>query len=378
MSERFFDDLARTLASPMPRRRALRLAGAALVTAAVPALRPRTASAFGYSCSDPNFPQKCFGGNGTQVCVAADEHCCTNALCASACAPWEQCSNGNACDATPALCTHPGAPDLDPTRTKFCSLRRDLGPSLCSPGGRTLLEGWCCRPDESCGGALGEPDCLECPENRKCGATECCTKTQYCAHGNLELCCERGKAGKGREEPCIRRDGVVGQCCRPGLVCKQNATQAVCCRPNEVLRNRRCACSDPKQKLCGAKECCDKKLGEVCSNGTCCLKGETGCGAEACCLNKSEHCSNGMCCPKGKTGCGEHCCTKGETCSRGTCCPRGRGFGTGASALCCPPGTMPIARGTTFDCCPPNDPSCCQSSCTQKGSTCVKGACVKL
>lgn len=37
MSESFFDDLARTLARPMPRRRAVRLLGVALVTAAVPA-----------------------------------------------------------------------------------------------------------------------------------------------------------------------------------------------------------------------------------------------------------------------------------------------------------------------------------------------------
>jgi hypothetical protein len=39
MSE-FLDDLARTVSTPMPRSRALRLLGAALVGVAVPALRP--------------------------------------------------------------------------------------------------------------------------------------------------------------------------------------------------------------------------------------------------------------------------------------------------------------------------------------------------
>ena len=40
-----FDDLARNLAKPMPRRRAVTVLGAALVTAAIPGIRPRPAQA---------------------------------------------------------------------------------------------------------------------------------------------------------------------------------------------------------------------------------------------------------------------------------------------------------------------------------------------
>lgn len=44
-NESFFDNLARTLASPMPRRRAVRVLGAAVVVATLPGLRPRSALA---------------------------------------------------------------------------------------------------------------------------------------------------------------------------------------------------------------------------------------------------------------------------------------------------------------------------------------------
>ncbi|HUF01858.1 MAG TPA: hypothetical protein VMN35_05490, partial [Gaiellaceae bacterium] len=44
-AERFFDDLARTLAEPMPRRRAVRVIGASLAALAIPGVSPNVARA---------------------------------------------------------------------------------------------------------------------------------------------------------------------------------------------------------------------------------------------------------------------------------------------------------------------------------------------
>lgn len=51
-AERFFDDLARKLAEPMPRRRAVRVIGASLVAVAAPGVAPRIARAATGGSSD--------------------------------------------------------------------------------------------------------------------------------------------------------------------------------------------------------------------------------------------------------------------------------------------------------------------------------------
>ena len=233
MSERFFDNLARTLASPMPRRRALKLTGVALVAATLPVLRPRSVSAADIpECSNPLYPQRCVTPNVTEsgtaafACVGAKDHCCSNKLCAGACKPWEMCSPGAGCDDTPALCTNPDVPNHDPKRTKFCSQRLAAGKTFCYPGGRTLTYGWCCEADQPCGDFRSR-----------------CTCPTMCQDGT---CCPRSK---GR---CVN-----GKCCpairttfRPGSGKKAVA----CCPPGTVAVPGGVGLCCPK----GKPKCCDK------------------------------------------------------------------------------------------------------------------------
>ena len=73
------------------------------------------------------------------------------------------------------------------------------------------------------------------------------------------------------------------------------------------------------------------------------------------------------------------CDSKAGKCIGGSCCPPNRLLGKGASAKCCPTGTVVSSGGV---CCPKADPNCCSedelSVLCPKGQTCVRGACKKL
>ena len=358
MSEHFFDELARTLASPMPRRRALRLTAVGLLAATVPGIRPPRAAArlhdgtpcesLCHSQDDTPHPLKPCGVTGKNV---YGETNCYNAGC------------------------------YDPTVDKCCRIGQhtDTWPGV-----------YVCPKDSRCGtvdsikagGSACVADCSPC-------GNDCCASDEFCASPKRSLCCKKG------DDACLVPEGAGGTCCKPGTVCKFDKQHAVCCRPNQVLRKGTCACRDPKQQPCG-NDCCDTKRGEVCTNKTCCKKGETGCGGNACC-KKGDTCSNGTCCPKGQVDCagdgkccakldccGKTCCKDDAICAHGTCCPPARGFGSGKNARCCPAGTVPVKGGPTgTSCCPPGDPTCCSGDdnlapVCKRGSTCVAGSCVAL
>lgn len=154
MSESFFDDLARTLARPMPRQRAVRLLGVALVTAAVPALRPRGAEAHQTACPDE---KTCTDPGVTYTCRCPHPNgsgCVSTNCCASAaqCVCDEQVPNkGAACCGAGYVVkvTKKGAPDEGPLGT-----------------------------------------CVRCPGARLCG-TQCCPVGQKCTwRGKKRVCCE--------------------------------------------------------------------------------------------------------------------------------------------------------------------------------------------
>lgn len=356
MSERFFDTLARTLATPMARRRALRLAGAALVAATVPGVRPRPASARTSS-----------GTPCESLCHSQDTtpH------------PLKPCGITGKNVYGETNCYMAGC--IDPTVEKCCYIgtHSDTEPGV-----------YVCPKDSRCGTVktlAGGKSCIT--DCTRCGS-DCCTEEEYCASPKRSLCCKAAGSGQQQEQPCLVPRSSKGTCCKPGTECKFSTTQAACCRPSQVLRNGKCACKDPKQKLCG-RECCDEKSGEVCTNGTCCAKGKTGCGGTDCC-EKREVCSKGKCCPQGQENCGgggrccaeadccgETCCGKSQVCVGGSgsksCCPRPRAFGEGKVGRCCPPRTYATDEG----CCPSADPECCVAACLGD-YTCVKGVCVKL
>ena|SRR3989442_8468 len=81
--DKLFDDIARALASPVPRRRAVKLIAGGLAGAVLAAFGPRRAAAQGTcspACSGNN-PQCCLPiGNfccpSSGVCCGGNKHCC--------------------------------------------------------------------------------------------------------------------------------------------------------------------------------------------------------------------------------------------------------------------------------------------------------------
>jgi len=342
MSERFFDDLARALASPMPRRRALRLAGAAIVAAAVPGLRPRPA--FGQSPCGPDTPcsSLCHVAPHVGACGIPIHNDCGQELCHF---------GYGGCMVAGQVCCTTGPDPWICEKNERCGAKARECIAQC-PSGQKCGDNCCVPPDEEC----VDGECVPC--RTKCGRT-CCEEGQVCKNPKSGLCCganwvscEAGAAG-------------VVKCCPPRNTCAVSfkTKTAKCCGPKQKAVGAACTCEKKGETPCG-DDCCTTS--ETCSKGTCCPKGKVNCG-------------NGQCC-KPSDCCGKTCCEgKGQTCIDKTCCPAARRFGSGKAARCCPPGT--VAGGNA--CCPPANPQCCEpadgvSVLCGKGQVCVRGACTKL
>lgn len=334
-----FDRLARELAAPMPRRRALWLAAGALVAVVLPGGRAPAASAAsaattrrwvttdgcgrgGLSCT------KQFGPQVSECCGPID--------------PNDPQSNFTCCP--PGECWH-HAPAPGGYWTTTC----------CPAAYR--CRGRCCNDGEKC----VDGECTQCPSDKLCGK-QCCDDSEVCANAKTSLCCvkswKRCEAGF---------KGVV-RCCPPKESCCFNkaAKTAVCCDAQHPCVNGRCKCTKGETP-CGPGKCCKK--GEVCSNGKCCPKGKLNCG--------------GRCCDK--ADCCENTCCDGNSriCVKGKCCPGERLIGAGPSgARCCPKGTVAGSGPNLNTCCPENDPDCCRDGSVKlscgKGKTCVGGTCKTL
>ena len=348
MSERFFDNLARTLASPMPRRRALRVAGAALVTAAVPGIRPRTARAAGELSVDT----PCSGSGGVFCGYAVNDGfnygCCGNPAVPFVCCNQNEkvgswcCREGYTC-----------GPGDGKGRKPNCICDGD------ECGAK------CCPKHQECEGGK----CVPCTSEHKCGKV-CCKKPNFCGAPAQSLCCEEGadlcavlpKPGSGLKTGKKR-------CCPQGTTCCANDKRTDCCGPGQKCKRGACTC--PEGKKCGA-DCCTKDK-PFCADGMCCpKKGEVNCGGECC----------------GNDCCGDVCCAKGENCAASiayaapkVCCTGNRlVVANSGRAVCCPKGTVPDAG--LSGCCPKGDPNCCSggdlAQVCADNSVCVQGKCVRV
>lgn len=248
MSE-FLDELVRTLATPMPRRRALRALGGALVTVAVPtALLPRSASGAG--------PRP---ARATQPCtITCPSHSPVPCLCKG--------PNPTFCYET---CGVAGS--------TCCCLKNAQGEPTgavnCPPGTR------CGRPGES-----------NCPCVNTCGL-RCCGTDEFCANPRQHLCCKEGERGCGLE------------CCDPNEECRKvrvgTASNDICVK--------RCPHG---QAWCGGDKCCPPKW--HCVNersGLCkrCRRTEEECGKKCCERRTSRCCGQAGCSPKSRS-----CCVTGK------------------------------------------------------------------
>ena len=243
------DAVARSLAAPMPRRRALTVFAAGLAAASAPAfLRPARARADA-TCA----------GNGPQ-CTGGGSPCCVDVK--------------GGYRVPLGACTCPGGPS-DPN-AKCCR-------GACNDGSATV---WCCDASERCGTgprncadvnpAPSEPNCVCdtipatgrretcCPPAYVCGSV-CCANTEECAVES-SLVFFTSKECKKKCPSRGQRRCPAGHCCDSTQTCCPNG----CCNPPLECGVDGCVCPSGDQP-CGVskKQCCAK--GEVCM-GTRCAK----------------------------------------------------------------------------------------------------------
>lgn len=353
MGERLFDELARALAEPLPRRRALRLLGAAVLGAWVASPRPPARAATrAHVChsrvSDEgwnyctNETQGCF-----PTCCPKERKCCVGPLGGSA-----QC----------------------PTLVSCCD--------PCNPDGSQ------CLPDGTCGPGTVSPDCYRCPQadGETCGDT-CCKPGEFCAFPEIGKCCSTA------EVPCAGRN--VKRCCPEGEECcvfeplpgqPGRAASACCSRDERCLRLKGTCC--PKERACGQKACCAPheecdERDQTCScpkprrcNGRCCPRGST-CEKGVCrCKDGNQPCGGSVCCEKGKTCTGGgQCCKPARICGDDCCGPNEecRNLGTGRELE----RAGVIRRGCAKKCLQGSSP-CGATCCTDDTQRCESGTCVPL
>ena len=247
-SEQFLDDLARTMAERMPRRRALRVALGAVVGAAVPGVSARSA------LSAPTRTAACPPNTDAITYSPCECESTIPGLFAKTCCPNTQY------DKYKCVCPGGEMPKAVCTPRSTCpEERRHCGP--CCPPGKicnTLLEkceckklcgGKCCKPSQTC----KQGKC--CPNPRACGSICCPTNTKCSFSNGKRTCCPTGrtvtqkKGGRTYRFCCPEGTGIV--------------------RGSDVVGNEAC-CS------VGNRNCCTLSdpdaqpllpLGEVCVDG---------------------------------------------------------------------------------------------------------------
>jgi hypothetical protein len=218
LTDHIFDQFARSLASPISRRRAIGATFGAVVAGSV--LRPGIAQA---DCA----LKKCTAPGGAFVCVEPDWPCCNSKTCAGACAgSWKVCSQPGtqaaSCDDGPALCTDPKSPYGGQAKYKFCYEDVVVDAGIC--GDRRIKRlGWCCGSGSQCG-SFNECNCL--PDHPVCG----------------DKCC-------GVSETCTSFFGLGSTCmkeCPPthsGVASRPRCGDGNCCSKNEVCGLLGCTCA---------------------------------------------------------------------------------------------------------------------------------------
>jgi hypothetical protein len=324
------DELARTLAQPMSRRRALRLAAGALVAASVPGMSPRPALAGRTrtgACDQGYFECKCPSANGLFF-----RACCPKNI------PGKQyvCE----CFADRAQCTAKG----------------------CPPGSQACGED-CCEPYEICEGGK----CV-CPE--RCGS-KCCDEGSKCENPKKSLCCTPNW------KVCVAGSAGAVKCCPPNETCcmKFGTTKANCCGKQQTCdeNTATCRCKAKGETPCGS-ECCKK-------SEKCMTVRPAGIERKQCCPNDSKVCGWKATGSSGKTY--STCCKPTDVCCDGQCCPKGK------RCLYSDPTFKPNSpnddedlsvlvprpnRGRCGTCAIP----CGASDCCGKGYVCKRGRCVHL
>ncbi len=176
-----FDNLARSLATPMPRRQALKTIGAAFVVAALPAaLRPGRAAAHA---------GQAMGCPGMSFCKAPNIPCCVAVPngyhLGGCCGPKGKCCIGTGQDGLPASWC---CPDTNYTCGKWATADQCSCTTKCNDGG-------CCP--RSKGRCVNGTCCPAIRTTTRPGSNgkgvACCPAGTIAVPGGVGLCCPKGK-----------------------------------------------------------------------------------------------------------------------------------------------------------------------------------------
>jgi hypothetical protein len=338
-----FDDLARRLASSLPRRTLLQRVSAALVGAVL---------------AGPG------ASVGAQGCICLPEQTCCSGILIS--------TEHSACCNADAICTN------GPAGEPHCQLP--------CPDGRAVCGGFCCFPGETCCG-LGQCcragwECIDlgvcsapCPEGPRCG-NRCCSIGQTCCGlGAQAICCDAGEICDGGQ--CVEGEGCPGG----GAQCG-----ASCCNTGETCQNGQCVAGCPVNGQSTGRR--GAKRHEIEPQEACpiCPSGQVYCpGFKTCVLECHPGTLNMTTCACECEGpqCGDECCPAGQECSSPggfgenapLCCLAGQSCGvycaSEPSRTCCKRGP----EGTGYSCNAKTE-LCCNYRCCKRGrEQCVHGTC---
>ena len=207
-----FDDLARALASPMPRRRVLRTLGGVVVVAAFPGLRARPAHAARGGLTCPPGTELCSNGKGSELCKPDGGACCIFSYEIVVCPRGWRCgtesSPGCVCDGTrdrTGACVQCATKCKD---GKCCPKKGRCVNGTCCPAIRTTFapgtnrKGVACCPPRTIAvpGKIGQccpkgdPTCCD-PKDVPGGDEDLVTLTPKLKRGQL---CVKGKTTRSR------------------------------------------------------------------------------------------------------------------------------------------------------------------------------------
>jgi hypothetical protein len=259
----------------MSRRRALRLAGGALVGAAFPAFQARRAGATSLVCINgatqggtvpcsPVFP-----GGKIYYCCTPTRACCGQPLGGQCCLPGESCVNhkcvkcpsarkcGKKCCKPKQLCRSGKCCDNCGGNGTCCDLTTTF---CCRDPSDPKSPGSCCKKDQASCCRLGPPDSKNwtcCPKPNKCtrqlpatrgGLTPdsprvCCPPERQVpvdeTHPNdINACCAPGQLSLGGK--LLVGQGIQGACCDENKICGSGAS-ITCCQTGQSCVGGTCA-----------------------------------------------------------------------------------------------------------------------------------------
>lgn len=275
MGEKLLDELARALAEPVPRRRALQLIGAALAAVSFPGVA--RAAGVGWRSAADCICDGCYNCGKTLCCPG--DLCAPDVdgvlKCMPCTKPWSRCGR---------TCCKPGTVCRD-SRLGKCCPRPPW--TYCSGGA-----GRCCGPGDKCclkrtGGKVVSSLCCDpkmpCKNNGRC----------YCLDGRESCdgasCCNAPKVCR----PCSGNSTYATKCCPPDVNCCSDK----CCKQSDEV----CAL------IAGKPRCCpvDRVLTTANGKDICCPAGTlpngdfTGCCPEErpdCCQQLTQSCGSGKFC----------------------------------------------------------------------------------